>query len=331
MKPVYVQGIGVLARSAQTPQALALSLETQSQTYPRGPISYQSVIPPAKLRRCSAYVKLTCEAAERAAQDANLSPPFDPFRVGTIFSTGYGAVESNLQFGKTVIQNKPILCSPAVFAGTVPNAGLGQVCILGGYRGYSTLLMGGDPVEYSALLLQRGAADVVLCGAVEAYSEALFTALAAIPTVAGADLAEGAAVLALSGTAGPHTYARILATASAGFAAYPYRQRLSKAQLQSTVQTVLHSLQAAKPEAVLLSANGTYVDAVEKECVHAYFPEARMVTPKTWLGETLGAGYMLNIAQACACVRQGLWRRVLALGIDPAGNFMGAIIERHPS
>ena len=100
--------------------------------------------PPSKVRRAPRYVKMAVAAAAQAIADAHVGE--DPACIGTIFSTGYGPVESNVTFADSVAEGVPALVSPTVFSYTVPNSCLGQVCIVNGFQGSSTLLIGGEPL-----------------------------------------------------------------------------------------------------------------------------------------------------------------------------------------
>ena len=104
-------------------------------------LDFPSDVPSAKLRRCSRYSKLAAAAADFARKDGHIPDDIDGTRVGTIISTGFGASENNIQFSDSVVKGDPALCSPTVFSGTVPNSCVGQICIVNGYKGVSTVLM----------------------------------------------------------------------------------------------------------------------------------------------------------------------------------------------
>ena len=55
--------------------------------------------------------------------------------------------------------------------------------MINGIKGEGTMLRGGDPLEYAALLLKTGKADTILCGETEEWSEELLRSFAGRDTV----------------------------------------------------------------------------------------------------------------------------------------------------
>ena len=164
MKPVYIDGIGIISRCAMSANELLRITEGEAPETKSGMLDFTSDVPPAKLRRCSRYNKLAAAAADNARKDGNIPDDIDGTRVGTIISTGFGAVESNIKFSDSVVKGEPALCSPTVFSGTVPNSCVGQICIINGYKGVSTVLMGGT--LWNILLFCWAAARLMLFCAV---------------------------------------------------------------------------------------------------------------------------------------------------------------------
>ena len=154
MKPVYVDGLGY----ADSAEAVA------------------NFVSKSKLRRCSQYVKMAAMAAAMAVKGADMADFVSRERIGTVISTGYGPVEYNTSFADTIFSEGPSLCSPTIFSFTVPNSCAGMICIINDSRGAATMMIGGNPLEYASLLLNRGSADYVLSGCVEENTEEIFVA-----------------------------------------------------------------------------------------------------------------------------------------------------------
>lgn len=218
MNPVYIDGIGILSPRIRSVMELHEALgrldgdaAERSAVGDGGwaePFDFPLGVPPSKVRRAPRYVKMAVAAAAQAVTDADVTE--EPARIGTIFSTGYGPVESNVTFADSVAEGVPALVSPTVFSYTVPNSCLGQVCIVNGFQGPSTLLIGGDPIEYAALLMAGGKARHILVGAVEEPTGELRSSFDAAGHLRGDVLADGAAMLMLSAAASERSYCRIL-------------------------------------------------------------------------------------------------------------------------
>ena len=322
----YIESIGVISRCAQSDDDLVKLLSGGECEFSDLPIEFCSQIPPAKMRRNSRYNKLACTAADNAVREAAIPETSDRRRIGTIISTGYGSSAYYSQFADTVVKGVPGLCSPTIYSGMVPNACVGQICILNGFKGASTVLTGGDPLEYSSLLLTTNKADMILCGAVEEYNAELFSELRELETLKSCDLSEGAAMLVLSKEKTVKTLCAVTGFSSASLGKSPMLHKLEEKSAE-IISDILKKYGSA-PDAVFVSANGSYFDDVESAAIKSIFPGAELVSPKNWSGETLGCGYMMNAVFAAAAVNCGKYSKVLVTGVDLIGNYCTAMIER---
>ena len=331
MTDVYINGIGVTSRCACSKEELEKTIDGTIPEFRPLPLDFPSDIPPAKLRRNSRYNKLACATADRALKDAGIPAMMaagtpDGRRIGTVLSTGYGAAEYNSVFADTVIREDPNACSPSVFSGTVPNSCVGQICILNGLKGFSTILAGGDPLEFSALLLKTGRADYLLAGSVEEYFPPLYGPFSRIGAAEGCDLSEGAAMVILAGERTDGTYCRVSAFGSTNLGKCPYLDFPEDPEkAKRKISEVLREMK--RPDMILTANNGTRFDAVETGAVRDVFPGITEVYPKTFFGETLGCGYMMNAVYAAARIRRGDCRSALVTGIDMIGNYSCALLE----
>lgn len=337
MRSVYIDGIGIISRCAKSAEDLAEIVSGNKVNFESGKIGFECNISPSKLRRCSRYSKLAAAAADGARIDADIPENMDKYRIGTIFSTGYGASENNIEFSDSVISGDPQKCSPTVFSGTVPNSCVGQVCILNGYKGVSTLLMGGDPLEYSALLLDNKRADVILSGSVEEYSEELFNSVMSYEAAQGCEISEGTAIMALRSEKSGRSYCEVSGTASFSLPFYPYVHKLDDKCIGMIYDTVSRSF-SVPPDVVFTSENGTYFDNMERRALEMVFgSDTLYAAPKKLFGETLGSGYMLSVALACAVLKQGKLPDILGVkenigsvlvtGIDTVGNYCCVLLK----
>lgn len=342
MDSIYINGIGVISSCGQSMEDILLAASgKKSDIILNEKIEFHSPLPASKVRRCPRYIKMAAACAALAVGDGKIA---DPEKTGTIISTGYGAVESSIAFSDSVVRGNPALCSPSVFSATVPNSCVGQICIIFGYKGFSTLLTAGDPVEYSALLLHSKRAETVICGAVEEYNEELEYAVRASGILKDIPVSEGAAMLVLSGEKTEDTCCRVCGFSSVSLPEYPYLHRIEEAEAETALTEMFREIADIKmPDIVLTQKNGTYFDAVEKKALekglgnHVLFAE-----PKKIFGETFGCGYLLNIALGAAMIKEQVYpsallddswdgreiRTVMAAGIDVHGNYLAVLLEK---
>lgn len=342
MKPVYINGIGIISRCAKSADELADICSGGNYNAGAGKLDFKTDIPSSKLRRCSRYSKIAAAAAELARTDGKIPDDIDKMETGTIISTGYGASENNIRFSDSVVNGDPALCSPTVFSGTVPNSCVGQICIINGYKGVSTVLMGGDPFEYSALLLGTNRADIIFAGSVEEYSEELTASVKSAGIIGDREISEGAAIMALSADETVPHYCKITSFGSASLGRYPYVHRTDSKSAISAMTEVIRSVCGEKiPDMVFTSENGSYFDEYERKAVNDILGEKiQYYAPKKLFGESLGCGYALSIALAAVSLKIGKapnsaerstadndLKSILVSGIDTVGNYLCAFME----
>ena len=278
----YIESIGVIALCARSADDLINVMNGCEYDNAELPIEFESQIPPVKMRRNSRYNKFACTAADDAVHGADIPGTLDKRRIGTIISTGYGASVNNTQFAETVIKGVPGLCSPYIYTGTVPNSCVGQICILNGFKGVSTVLTGGDPLEYSSLLLTTNKADMILCGSVEEYNEAIYSELGKLEPLKGCALSEGTAMIMLTREKTEQSFCAVTGFSSASLGKSPLLHKLDN-NTSDIISDILEKYYNA-PDAVFTAANGTYFDDIENIAIKTIFHEAEIISPKKWAG-----------------------------------------------
>ena len=344
MTSVYIDGIGILSPSVRSKEELIATAARLLQgekaaSAPDGAafaeaFAFDLGVPSSKVRRAPRYAKLAVASSAQALADADVEA--DRAAIGTIFTSGYGPVENNAAFADSVAEGAPLLASPTVFSYTVPNACLGQVCIVHGLQGPSTMLLAGDAAEYAALLLAGGKAPHILCGAVEDPTAELRASFDAAGALSSEKIAGGAVTLLLSAKSSAKSYCRITKFASAALPVYPYVSRLSDAQEEAAVRAMTAALayvrQDAPPDLVLTAENGGGFDAKEQAARREALGDVRAMHAKCIFGESLNCGYLENIALGAALLRGerecgGKIRSIVATGLDVHGNYLAARME----
>lgn len=330
MTPIFINGIGIISAAAKnSAEILEVAKGNKISEINFGKNNFELGVPSSKVRRCPRYVKMAVSATNAALIDANFSVSIDETRVGTIFSTGYGSVESNIIFADSVVDGVPSLCSPMVFSYTVPNSCLGQVCIVNGFKGASTMILGGDPLEYSSLLLNTDKADFIIGGAIEEYNEDLKASILYDKILTAEIISEGAALFVLSRQKNLNSYCKITNFSSASLEKYPYLYELEK---NSTVEIISETLtdliETESPEIVLTQQNQSYFDEIEMAAFKKVFAEnVEYFNAKKIFGETFNCSYSLNVAMAAALIKSGRCKSAVATGIDVHGNYLTALLE----
>ena len=344
MHEAFIAGVSVLSAAAQDEAGLfALAGKTLAGTAETGadfsaPLAFTPKAKHPTLRRAPRLSRMAAETADMAWREAGAEAG-DAEATGTIWASGYGENTIFAKLSETMLQKRLKTMRVGETSYAVDNAPLGAVCLAGGFRGPSAMLLGGDPLEHAALWLQEGRAARVLCGAVEEITPDIRAAFAAVGEES-ARLADGAAALLLTAERPTRGYARITGFASARLPAPPYTSRMKDTDAANGIGTTLRRLTEEAPcDMILLAglpdaAEGTVGAAfadLENRAVDALAENAAIVRPKSFFGESLGCGYLQSVALGAAMLRAASGqaiRRVLAAGLDVQGNYLAVRLEK---
>lgn len=120
------------------------------------------------------YVQMAICATHMAMEDAGLSKEkIDPERTGVYIGTGVGGMESIEKHSKTLYERGPGRMSPFTITNIIANMASGCVGIEIGAKGpnftiVSACASGAHAIGEALLCIQRGAADIMVCGGTEA-------------------------------------------------------------------------------------------------------------------------------------------------------------------
>jgi len=130
-------------------------------------------MPKKLVKRVDPFVRLGLAAAQMAIEDAGLEIPEDKAsRAGVITGCGLGGLGS-IEYYRDVLVNKgPKRVSPFFIPMAIPNMASGQISIMCGAKGPNTVVCtacaaGSHAIGDAFKTIQRGAADVMLCGGTE--------------------------------------------------------------------------------------------------------------------------------------------------------------------
>ena len=259
-----------------------------------------------RLRRSSAISYFAVAAGLAALENAGITmTPELAARTAVVFAISSGGVAYTRRFYEQLVKQGANAASPLLFPETVYNAPASHLSAQLGIDGASYTLVGDASVGLAALkfaeqlLATSNLAQVVVVGSEEtdwvlcaAYRE---WRLARGAAGRGALLAEGAAAVVLA-RAGRVEIAAL-------HAGVPVFRRADAA---AAVERVFADLLAGrKADAVIGSANGTFVDRAEGAAIARHCPEAAAYFPKSAFGEALGAGALMQVIVGALAVVKG--------------------------
>lgn len=109
-------------------------------------------IAPGALRRMSAQSRLALTAAVEAMRDARASSrPLPPERLGTYFGSGFGSLQTTVEYLTGIFREGMAAASPGLFAEALASAPAGHVAIALDARGPSQAFSAGDASAFVAL------------------------------------------------------------------------------------------------------------------------------------------------------------------------------------
>jgi len=147
----------------------------RSKAYRAEVVGLDRFIPKTKLRRIDNFLKTALMASYLAIEDSGLEIE-DKTRIGVIFGSGYGALQTSLSFFDDLIDYGDKCASPTQFANSVHNSLVSNVSINLKLQGpcltVSALEMTTASVFSTAInWLESGTVDYVLAGVGDEYSE----------------------------------------------------------------------------------------------------------------------------------------------------------------
>lgn len=277
------------------------------------------------VRKMDRFVQFAAVAAIKALKVANLDvrSHADPERVGVAIGSGIGGVQTWEEQHKTLLERGPKRMSPFFIPMMIANMASGHVSILTGAKGPNTTTVtacatGSHAIGDSMRMIQRGEADVMICGGAEATIRPTalggFCAMRAMstrndePTKAsrpydvnrdGFVMGEGAGVLVIESLEhaqkrGAHIYGELIGYGMSGDAFH-----MTDPDPDGAARCMMKALKDAgiAPEAVdYINAHGTSTpigDKSETEAIkrafgdHAY--KLAVSSTKSMTGHLLGA------------------------------------------
>ncbi len=317
-------------------------------------------------RNFDRLTKFLITAAKLALRDAKLKTDdaewigVSPSRAGICSATAYGSLDAITELNRVAELEAPRYINPARFPNTVINAAAGYVSIWEDLRAPNTTIVDGNCGALDAVLtakthLDHDRGDVFLVGGGEVVSEPLYLALRKLELIrdqsAGLECGEGAAYVVVErpaeadargakilceitgyGTAfEPPTSEALLAHVSEAAVARAMEEALADAKLKASDVDIVSS-----------AAGGiARFDEAELRGIARVCPDAAVLAPKQFFGETFGAAGALAMAHAVAMFEGGsvlpLVRgtatstptSIIALAVGHYGN-VSAVVLRAP-
>ncbi len=136
---------------------------------------FEAYVERKEARRMDRFVQFAVAASIDALQDANLNirQDTDPERVGVYVGSGIGGLATWEEQHKILLEKGPKRVSPFFIPMMIANMGSGQISIITGAKGPNSTIVtacatGTHSIGDSMKLIQRGEADVMICGGAEA-------------------------------------------------------------------------------------------------------------------------------------------------------------------
>ncbi|MDD5195450.1 MAG: beta-ketoacyl-ACP synthase II [Candidatus Omnitrophica bacterium] len=292
------------------------------------------------IRRTPRFVQFALKAAEEALEESGLLlKPFDPYRVGVIFGSGIGSLETVEREERVFMEKGAGRLSPFMIPMLITNEAAGCIAIQYDLKGVNFCTVtacasGAHAIGEAFKAVQHNRADAIVCGGSEACITHLgvggFCALRALskrnnePTRAsrpferdrdGFVMAEGAGVVVLeelehAKRRGAHIYAEISGYGATGDA---YHITAPDPEGESAVKAMELALAEGKvplSEKVYINAHGTSTELNDKmetkaiKKVYGKFASELLISStKSMTGHTLGAAGAIEFIVSCLTIK----------------------------
>jgi Beta-ketoacyl synthase, N-terminal domain len=281
-----------------------------------------------RLRRSSLISHFAVAAACDAAASAGMTPE-KLARTALVLAVSDGGVTYTRRFYADVVERGEGAGSPVLFPETVYNAPASHVAARLGLQGEVLTLVGDAAAGVAAIrtgceLLTAGEADYCLIIAAqeldwitcEAYSR---WGLIKDDCSRASVFSEGAAAIVLAREPGE---CRVSAT-------HPGFSCSTEKDLEEHLDTVLEELLLGSQVSVCIScASGTRLDFAEKNCLAKRLPAARVLTPKSILGESLACSTLQQVITGALALKDTGDGNALVTTIGYNRQVAGLILTR---
>jgi 3-oxoacyl-[acyl-carrier-protein] synthase II len=276
-----------------------------------------------RLRRSGTISLLGAAAGFDALADAGLKPESGlGATTAVVFAICSGGVNYTRRFYHEIVTQGAHSASPLLFPETVYNAAASHLAALLGINEHGYTLVGDSSVGLEAvhfaieLLTIQPKLDRCLVVGAEETDWLLADAFASWRMATNRDqfevygrsggtiFGEGAAAV-LIGRAGPLA----IASSSPGLPFHSFRESESAAR-----RMFAGGRTEGSSEVIVSSANGTFVDEVERKVFDELYPTVPVYAPKPAIGEALGASALLQVAVAGLVLRHQQLPGTLAAG-----------------
>lgn len=263
-------------------------------------------------------------ASRIALQDAGIElTDENRNRVGVIFGTGVGPMESMENFSRPLFEEGPAAANPAVFPNTVYNAAGGQVAMQVGAIGPASTITAGHAAGASSIcyaydLVKCNHADAIIAVAADTLTDTVIQGYRELGLLSSGEngfaLAEAGVALVLERLSaaqarGARIYGEVLGYGIASDGKGVGRSDRRGVGLERAMRSALEraGLGAADVKAVWAHSVGFRpVDAGESAALRRLFGDsAGVIAPKRLFGEPMGAGGSLNAALALKSWQHG--------------------------
>jgi len=288
---------------------------------------------PRDTRRMDRLGVFSVSASKAALADAALTVDNDNrARIGVIFATGIGPMDSMETFARPLMIEGPGAANPAVFPNVVYNAAAGHVGIHTGAVGPTSTVTAGHAAGASAVcyahdLVADGRAEGIIAVGADTLTDTLIKAYAHVGVFAsrGFAVSEGAAaVLVESADAaaarGATPYGEIHGYGMT-FEALPDRRGLG---IERAMRLGLEEAGWTPADIDWVWAGYTghvALDRAESAAMRRLFgSKLRVYSPKRMLGETMGVGGIISLALALSSEPTATQTRVLVNSSSLGGS-----------
>jgi len=304
-------------------------------------VDYASPLSRKVIRRINRFSDISATAAIDCYNKLEAGTgEIDKNRVGCIFSTEFGPLETNLEFAQQIVGDDPDACSPILFSNTVHNACLGTISIDLGITGPSTMLLGSNHLMLSELLLKENKADVILSGCVDEYNQELSESLLYRGCVSQ-EFGEAAVVLGLEVDGKEGGKVRISNMTTLHLGSNPFENHeVEKKLLENAVR---NHIKLYDVDAVIINDPLWKIGQAEKAMIRKECPASALIDCfYDYFGNCLGADLGLKILLAkmileremipvplcSAGAAHGSIGKIAVISANITGNYTIAILER---
>lgn len=304
MNRIFIKSVGVIAPEIDNEKKIWKNLSEENYNLKNKRATIPKFIQSNQSRRMDRISLLSYYASKYAYDQLN-TDGLNVEKIGTVFNTCFGPINTVLQFSEHVVEKRPDVISPTKFSHTVNNACLGHTAKGLRLKGPSNMLINSNYIHYAMMLLNNKKANLIITTGADEYCSGVDEFF----RKKDVDIVESACSIVLGSTHDETDYCEVLSCQEENLHEHPYFSKNINDFTDKVKRVIQHALDEADITAhevsgiVTAGVKGNN-ESSEDRAINEIFEDIDKINIRNIIGDCLGAHLGINLMTAAMCIKE---------------------------